>query len=122
MYPGGGTGDAGCGAAKSSAVLQAAVAAAPRQRAEGARAAGKCRGWGRLRPRCPPAASQQRAGEAAGVGARGSGQVRVPARRVLPSDPGESLALCERSLLLGHWRMRMERVPFRGVVRSGRIK
>lgn len=25
-----------------------------------------------------------------------------PAARVLPSDPGESLALSERSLLLGH--------------------
>lgn len=46
-----------------------------------------------------------------------------PSRPPRPaSDPGESLALSERSLLHGHWRMRMERVPFRGVARSVRTK
>lgn len=44
-------------------------------------------------------ASQLCAGEAAGDGARGSGRVCVPACRIQPSDPGESLAL--RASLLG---------------------
>ncbi|CAK7303658.1 hypothetical protein VULLAG_LOCUS10576 [Vulpes lagopus] len=91
VYPGGGTGDAGRRALLSSAGLPASAEGARRQR-PGEGGAARC--WeaprvGRLRSPSPrAAASQLRAGEAAGVGAPGSGQVRRPARRVLPSDPG----------------------------------
>ena len=71
----------------------------------------------------PPAPPPLISGQARLLGPwRGSGRVRAPDCRVLLSDSGESLALSERSLLLGHWRMSVESVPFRGVVSSRRIK
>lgn len=78
VYPGGGPGDAGCGAPRSSAGLGVAGAGVSTQRPKGARAARKRRGWGRLRPPCPPVASQLRAGEVVGVGAPGSGRSAFP--------------------------------------------
>lgn len=65
------------------------------------------------RTRCPPLRLSSPLRQGCWDRARGSGRVRVPDCRVLLSDPGESLALSERSLLLGHWRMSMESVPFR---------
>lgn len=102
VWPRGGTRDLGCWAPRSSSGLPAGGARARRQKPKGACTSEQCRGEPeRLHPLpAPPPLSFAQA-KLPGT-EHGTPAARVPACRVLPSEPGESLALSERSLLLGH--------------------
>ncbi|KAK1344748.1 hypothetical protein QTO34_013446 [Cnephaeus nilssonii] len=104
VWPRGGPRDLGCWAPRSSSGLPAGGVRAPRQKPKGACTPEKCCGEpGRLHPLpAPPPLSSAQA-RLPGI-EHGTPAVRVPACRVLPSDPGacvQMLAQLPQGIPLG---------------------